>query len=65
MYKITHNKDVYPEDILEKALKGIAKKESDKRVRDPYLNKLYKENTVIFNKIIQAMIKDIEELITE
>ena len=31
MYKITHNKDVYPEDILEKALKGIAKKESDKK----------------------------------
>lgn len=65
MYKITTRQGVEPEDILQKALNSYKEREAKKQIRDPYLRSLHQEVNKIYKVVIEAMMKEVFDLLYE
>ncbi len=62
--RIKYPSNVEPEIILSKALRSI-KSQSDYPLRDGYLRQLQNESLRVFDRVVEAMNKEILEVIKE
>ena len=64
MYKLTLKGNEEPEELLEKALKGLKNIEASKPLRDPYLRLLQGEMNHIRDVVLEAMINELVDLLS-